>query len=101
MLKGGVLPAPELSFSCLGKELNHSPTHYGQCLLVPSAQNSWRQLLEAMGRYGQAELIVCGTKLATLVGQEAWGVGWLELRPQAKNLTSFRAASPTVPGQGI
>ena len=48
ILKGGVLLAPELSFSCPGKELNHSPTHYGECLLAPSAQKSWRQLLEAV-----------------------------------------------------
>lgn len=30
-----------LVFPCQGKELNHSPTHCGECFLTPNEQKSW------------------------------------------------------------
>ena len=38
---------------------------------------------------------------SALFGQETWGADQLELKQQTKSLASFRAASLTVPGQGM
>lgn len=49
----------------------------------------------------QKELIVCRAKPTDQLRQETWDMGQLQLRQQTKRFSSLKAASPTVPRQGI
>lgn len=66
-----------------------------------TGDNFWKlcglTTLEPKG--GWAELIGPGAKSLALFGQRTWIVGQLELRQQS--FSSFRAASPSVPRQGL
>lgn len=93
------------------------PSSWGNCDITPPTVKNifWPLLTKRAGnnlwklcgpvapkqRVGQAEMIVCRAKPMTLFNQRTWGVGQLELRQSTKSCTGFKAASPTVPSQGM
>lgn len=82
-----------------------SPAHCGECFPAPSDPKGWWEHLKDVHASGaQAERRAdrassLQAKPVLLFSWETWGQ--LELRQQTKSFTSFRAASPAVPKQGI